>query len=115
MRELLTISVLDDEDGKDFSAVHGGGKPRIGAFGRTIFDVLSSPSSREGTMKKTVYVCPIKGDDKYDGLSERLPVRSIARARDIAAKINADEIRIFAVTKSSWISEELANEEKRAT
>jgi hypothetical protein len=66
-------------------------------------------------MKKTVYVCPIKGDDKYDGLSERLPVRSVARAREIAVRNNADEIRIFAVTHRSWISAEPANEEKRAT
>jgi hypothetical protein len=68
------------------------------------------PFNREGTMKKTVYVCPIKGDDKYDGLSERLPVRSIARAREIAVKNNADEIRIFAVTNSSWISKEPVKE-----
>lgn len=63
-------------------------------------------------MKKTVYVCPIKGDDKYDGLSERLPVRSIARAREIAVKTNADEIRIFAVTHRSWISAERASENR---
>jgi len=63
-------------------------------------------------MKKTVYVCAIKGDDKYDGLSERLPVRSIARAREIALKIKADEIRIFAASASSWMTEELVKENR---
>jgi len=84
----------------------------MGAFGRTSFDVGSSSSNREGTMKKTVYVCPIKGDDKYDGLSERLPVRSIARAREIALKTKADEIRMFARSTSSWMTEEPAKENR---
>jgi hypothetical protein len=30
-------------------------------------------------MTKTVYVCPIKGNDKNDGLEESKPVRTIAR------------------------------------
>jgi len=63
-------------------------------------------------MKKTVYVCPIKGDDRYDGLSERLPVRSIARAREIALKTKADEIRMFARSTSSWMTEEPAKENR---
>ena len=63
-------------------------------------------------MKQTVYVDPITGDDTNDGLSEQTPVRTIARGREIAVKTHAEHLRVFDGAFSSWLTKELAKEDK---
>jgi hypothetical protein len=55
----------------------------------------------------TVYVSPLNGDDTYTGLEQDKPVRTIERAREIAAKANAEEIRVFDGAFSSRLRVEL--------
>jgi hypothetical protein len=58
----------------------------------------------------TVYVSPLNGDDSYTGLEQDKPVRTIERAREIAAEANADEIRVFDGAFSSRLKVELEKE-----
>ena len=61
----------------------------------------------------TVYVSPLNGDDTYTGLEQDKPVRTIERAREIAAKANAEEIRVFDGAFSSRLRVELEKEVKK--
>lgn len=55
----------------------------------------------------TVYVSPLSGDDTFSGLEQDKPVRTIERARAIAAQANAEEIRVFDGAFSSRLKVEL--------
>jgi hypothetical protein len=55
----------------------------------------------------TVYVSPLNGDDTYTGLEQDKPVRTIERAREIAAESKAEEIRVFDGAFSSRLRVEL--------
>ncbi len=61
----------------------------------------------------TVYVSPLTGDDASTGLEQDKPVRTIARAREIAAAANAEEIRVFDGAFSSRLRVELEKEVKK--
>jgi hypothetical protein len=61
----------------------------------------------------TVYVSPLNGDDTYTGLEQDKPVRTIARAREIAVKCDAEEIRVFDGAFSSRLRVELEKEAKK--
>jgi hypothetical protein len=66
----------------------------------------------------TVYLSPLNGDDAYTGLEQDKPVRTIERARELAAKSNAEEIRVFDGAFSSRLRVELekvAKKKRRAT
>ena len=57
-------------------------------------------------------------DDTYTGLEQDKPVRTIERAREIAAKANAEEIRVFDGAFSSRLRVELekvAKEKRKGT
>ena len=58
----------------------------------------------------TVYVSPF---DTYTGLEQDKPVRTIERAREIAAKANAEEIRVFDGAFSSRLRVELEKKVKK--
>jgi hypothetical protein len=58
----------------------------------------------------TVYVSPLQGDDAFSGLEQDKPVRTIERARKIAAEMHADEIRVFDGAFSSRLKVELEKE-----
>ena len=62
----------------------------------------------------TVYVSPLNGDDASTGLEQDKPVRTIERAREIAAKANAEEIRVFDGAFSSRLRVELEKEVKKS-
>lgn len=61
----------------------------------------------------TVYVSPLTGDDASTGLEQDKPVRTIARAREIAATANAEEICVFDGAFSSRLRVELEKEVKK--
>ena len=61
----------------------------------------------------TVYVSPLNGDDTYTGLEQDKPVRTIARAREIAVKAKAEEICVFDGAFSSRLRVELEKETKK--
>jgi hypothetical protein len=61
----------------------------------------------------TVYVSPLNGDDTFTGLEQDKPVRTIARAREIAVKCDAEEIRVFDGAFSSRLRVELEKESQK--
>ena len=87
----------------------------------TIFASSSRNALASGSLRRnssSASCATSVSDDTYTGLEQDKPVRTIERAREIAAKANAEEIRVFDGAFSSRLRVELekvAKEKRKGT